>query len=115
MPTLLALLARIAGDAPAGLLSPPHGARRDFLHQQLEAAGFIDVAVEEQTFLDHFADLAAVLEWNESSFFGNFLQGSSPSQNPELWAEMERTLERLRQPAGIELERYLFLVRPTKH
>jgi arsenite methyltransferase len=111
---LLAPLLAKASGGRAGLLSPPHVARRDVLHQQLEAAGYVDVAIEEQTFLDHFADLAAVLEWNESSFFGNFLQGSSPSQNPELWAEMERTLERLRQPAGIELERYLFLVRATK-
>lgn len=82
----------------------------DVLLQQLEQAGFVDVRINQHTFVDHFADLTSLLEWNASSFFGNFLKGFSPSQTPELWSAAERSLERHRTNKGIELERYLLLV-----
>lgn len=107
---LAPLLAQAAAGAPEGLLSPPHAAHRDLLLQQLQAAGFVDVRIDEHTFADHFADLASLLEWNASSFFGNFLAGFSPVESPGLWAEAEQTLERHRTSKGIELERYLYLV-----
>lgn len=109
--TLLApLLARAGAESPAGLLSPPHAAHRAVLEQQLSAAGFRDLRIDEHTFVDRFRDLGALLEWNASSFFGNFLAGFSPQQTPGLWSEAERALEPHRAEEGIELERYLLLV-----
>ena len=107
---LAPLLAGAVDGAPEGLLSPPHAARRGVLVEQLEAAGFTDLHIDEHTFVDHFSDLATLLEWNASSFFGNFLAGFSRAQNPELWAEAEQALEQHRTGEGIQLERYLFLV-----
>lgn len=107
---LAPLLAEAAGDAPAGLLTPPHVVNQELLNQQLVAAGFNDIRIEAHTFVDHFDDLRALLEWNSSSFFGNFLDGFSSSQTTKFWVAAERTLEEHRTEKGIQLERYLLLV-----
>lgn len=110
---LAPLLAGARGDA-AGWLSPPHAVRREVLSRQLEESGWSRISIDEQTFVDHFPDLEAIIEWNRSSFFGNFLQGISPVRNPDLWAAIEHSFERFRQPEGIRLERHLLLVKATR-
>ena len=111
---LLAPLLAASSGAPEGLLSPPHRADGENLQRQLTSAGFKAIHLNEHTFVDHFADLAALLEWNSSSFFGNFLADVSPRQTPELWAQAERTLEAHRTGEGIQLARYLYLVTAIK-
>jgi SAM-dependent methyltransferase len=111
---LLAPLLAASGGGPEGLLSPPHRADASRLLNQLSAAGFGDIRLNVKTFVDHFADLAALLEWNSSSFFGNFLADVTPQRTPELWSQAERTLEAYRTSQGIRLERYLYLVTAVK-
>ncbi|KEF42754.1 MAG: hypothetical protein ER33_04245 [Cyanobium sp. CACIAM 14] len=107
---LAPVLTRHGTGTPVARLSPPHPAHPEELRRQLLAAGFEQPRLDTHTFVDHFSDLGALLEWNASSFFGNFPGGFSPHQTPDLWREAERALDPHRTREGIALERYLLLV-----
>jgi arsenite methyltransferase len=77
------------------------------LTEQISAAGFVQGASEQRTFVDTFPSVEAVIGWASSSTFGNFLKGISNGEGGRLIETLGRLLEVKRGPDGIRLERYL--------
>jgi arsenite methyltransferase len=77
------------------------------LREQLEAAGFVDIDVRIESFVDHFEDTEAVVAFNRASSFGNFLSSLTHEERALTHSLLERELEKRRTPRGIELTRNL--------
>ena len=77
------------------------------LGQLLGAAGFADVRVEPHTFVDTLSGVDDLIAWSTSSSFGNFLSDLDQEQRARVRARLERKLDALRTPQGIQLERHL--------
>jgi arsenite methyltransferase len=86
---------------------PSLGVSETELMEQISAAGFVQGASEQRTFVDTFPDVEAVVGWSSSSTFGNFLKGTSNAERDRLIEMLGRLLEVKRGPNGIRLERYL--------
>jgi ubiquinone/menaquinone biosynthesis C-methylase UbiE len=86
---------------------PSLGVSAADLREQLGAAGFIQGASEQRTFVDTFQDVEAVIGWVTSSTFGNFLKDVSSADRSRLVTALGGLLELERAPDGIRLERYL--------
>jgi len=85
----------------------PHQVTAGQLAQQLEEGGFLVDELRVRVFTDLFPDVAAVLAFNTSSSFGNFLSGYPPEARTRALAAFTSALERRRTPAGIQLQRRL--------
>jgi ubiquinone/menaquinone biosynthesis C-methylase UbiE len=86
---------------------PSLGVSEAELREQLSAAGFIQGASEQRTFVDTFQDVEGVIGWVTSSTFGNFLKGVSNAERSRVVETLGRLLEVKRGPDGIRLHRYL--------
>lgn len=103
-----AALAAGLGDAgAASAFGTTYRVDGEVLGQLLHEAGFIDVAVQEHTFVDTLSGVDDLLSWSQSSSFGNFLAGATPVEVQRLRAQLALELETFRTPRGIRLERYL--------
>ena len=99
------IAARSEMAAEAGY--PSLGISEAELTDQIRAAGFVELASEQRTFVDIFPDAKAVLGWASSSTFGNFLSGNSNADRNCIIEMLGGLLEAKRGPDGIRLERYL--------
>ena len=93
---------------------PSLGVSEAELMRQISAAGFIEGASEQRTFVDTFQDVEAVVGWASSSTFGNFLNGISDAERRRLIETLGLLLEAKRSQNGIRLERYLTLATARK-
>jgi ubiquinone/menaquinone biosynthesis C-methylase UbiE len=73
----------------------------------LREAGFVDVVVQQHTFVDTLDGVDDLFAWSQSSSFGNFLSALDASERDRVKARLSLELEALRTPDGIKLERYL--------
>jgi SAM-dependent methyltransferase len=86
---------------------PSLGVSEYELREQISAAGFIQCASAQRTFVDTFQDVEGVIGWVTSSTFGNFLKGVSNAERSRVIETLGRLLEVKREPEGIRLQRYL--------
>jgi ubiquinone/menaquinone biosynthesis C-methylase UbiE len=77
------------------------------LGELLARAGFVDVHVEQHTFVDTLDGVDDLFAWSQSSSFGNFLSDLEPGERQRVRTRLSRKLDTLRTPKGILLERYL--------
>jgi arsenite methyltransferase len=73
----------------------------------LRSAGFVEVQIEQHTFVDMLDGVDDLFAWSQSSSFGNFLSDLAPGERERVRARLGRKLETLRTASGIQLERYL--------
>ncbi|MDB4972203.1 MAG: Ubiquinone/menaquinone biosynthesis C-methyltransferase UbiE [Myxococcaceae bacterium] len=91
-----------------------HRITRAQLGTLLHAAGFIEVEVEPQRFVDEVSDVDDLIAWSTSSSFGNFLSDLDAAQRARVRARLAHKLEALRSGAALKLERYLVFATATK-
>ena len=84
------------------------------LERLLKEAGFVDVRVTPHTFVDDLTGVDDLFAWSKSSSFGNFLSDLEPAQLARVRTRLERKLEDLRTPKGIQLERHLVFATARK-
>ena len=97
---------------------PSLGVSEAELGEQISAAGFVQGASEQRTFVDTFQDVEAVIDWVTSSSFGNFFNGVSNAERSRLFETLGRLLDAKRGPDGIRLERHLTFAaarKPSQH
>jgi arsenite methyltransferase len=93
--------------------STPHKVTAGQLARQLEDGGFLVDEIRLRTFADVFPDTDAVLAFNESSSFGNFLSEYPPELRDRAVAAYRAALERRRTSHGIVLHRRLLFAVAT--
>jgi ubiquinone/menaquinone biosynthesis C-methylase UbiE len=96
-----------AQGVPGPKGSAPHKVTAAQLARQLEDAGFLVDEIRLRTFTDVFPDAQAVIAFNRSSSFGNFLDEHAPATRELLLAAFAEALERRRAADGIVLRRNL--------
>jgi trans-aconitate methyltransferase len=84
------------------------------LARLLNDAGFANVEVGLQTFVDDVAGVDDLFAWSTSSSFGNFLSDLSSGERARVRERLGRKLEALRTGTGIQLERYLVFATARK-
>lgn len=84
------------------------------LHNLVLDAGFIDYRSELKTLVDHVRDVDHLIAWSSSSSFGNFLADLNPTDRATVRQSLARSIEPLRTPEGIRLERYLVFATARK-
>jgi ubiquinone/menaquinone biosynthesis C-methylase UbiE len=84
------------------------------LARLLKDAGFVNVQIQAQTFVDAIRDVDDVFAWSRSSSFGNFLAGLSDGERSQVRERLAKKLERLRNHGQVELERYLVFASAQK-
>jgi hypothetical protein len=72
VPLFSAALEELGFEDRSGL-TPPHGVDERQLLALLAAAGFGGIRITSHTFHDRFRNVDHLWQWNQSSFFGNFL------------------------------------------
>lgn len=96
-------------------VSAPAGVAPEGLRALLAAAGFVDIATVERTFLDLHEDADSLIAWSNSSSFGNNAVSRLSADDRARWQTVfAKKLEAKRTPEGIELERYLTFATAAK-
>jgi trans-aconitate methyltransferase len=93
--------------AEASAFGTNHRVNASELAGLLREAGFQNVEVTPQTFVDDVQDVDDLITWSSSSSFGNFLSDLDSEQRARVRRRLGRKLESKRTAAGIRLERYL--------
>jgi SAM-dependent methyltransferase len=87
--------------------NPVLGVTEEQLKALFAAAGFIDYRSDLRSLVDVHTDANSLLQWSESSAFGNFLDRFTKSERDWVRDAFRRLVETKRTPEGLRLERYL--------
>jgi arsenite methyltransferase len=87
--------------------NPVLGATHEQLKDLFTTAGFVDYRSDLRSLIDVHADADSLLNWSESSAFGNFLDGFSKPEREQVREVFTGLVETKRTPEGLRLERYL--------
>jgi len=71
------------------------------------AAGFVGYRSDLRTLVEFHDSAETLLDWSESSAFGNFLDGFTPAERRRIRDEFARLVEPKRMGEGLRLARYL--------
>jgi len=111
--TILGQIWRETGLNPDLGGSAPHKVSAAQLAAQLEEGGFHIDEISLRTFTDTFADAEAVLDFNRSSSFGNFLAEHPQDVRSRVLSALTTELDRRRTAQGIILKRHLLFAVAT--
>ncbi len=95
-------------------LAAQRGIRRSDFARILAEAGFTDIDVELRSFTDVHPSVDALVDWNRSSSFGNFLTEATPEQEAAFREALAKRLAGRTTPGGIVLQRYLNFASVTR-
>jgi arsenite methyltransferase len=90
------------------------GVTDEQLRALAEAAGFAAYRSELRTLVEYHDSAEKLLDWSESSAFGNFLDGFTLGERRRIRDEFARLVEPTRTDDGLRLARYLRYAFATK-